>query len=154
MGPDVWKLSSQMSDEQRSSLHLSVKPTTSFLSLSSFSSSVTKYVFLYVIMWPVLSRFGNACVSFSDYFHTCPFPFTRHLPILFSIRITLRSVCSYFPVALSFIVLLNSSASWVKPPSSFFYYRYIVSPPKGEKIYNSLLCTCSSGSTDAIPHHH
>ena len=54
------------------------------------------------------------------------FPFTRHLPILFSIWITLRSVCSHFPVALSFIVLLNTSALWVKPPSSFFYYRYIV----------------------------
>jgi hypothetical protein len=54
------------------------------------------------------------------------FPFTRHLPILFSIWITLRSVCSHFPVALSFIVLLNTSALWVKPPSSFFYYRCIV----------------------------
>ena len=53
-------------------------------------------------------------------------PFTCHLPILFSMWITLRSVCSHFPVALSFIFLLNTSALWVKPPSSFFYYRYIV----------------------------
>jgi hypothetical protein len=44
MGPDVWKLSSQMSDEQRSSLHLSVKPTTSFLSLL-FSQSCDKVCF-------------------------------------------------------------------------------------------------------------
>ncbi len=53
-------------------------------------------------------------------------PFTCHLPNLFSIWITLTSVCSHFPVALSFIVLLNTSALWVKPPKSFFYYRYIV----------------------------
>ena len=127
MGPDVWKLSSQMSDEQRSSLHLSVKPTTSFLSLSSSSSYVTKYVFLYVIMWPVLSRFGNACVSFSDYFHTCPFPFyssfayslVEHDILKISIRylniyckdylkISLSSLCSRYKSWLPDIFLLEN----------------------------------------------
>ena len=40
-----------------------------------FSQLCDKVCFLYVIMWPVLLRFGNACVSFSDYFHTSTFPF-------------------------------------------------------------------------------
>ena len=50
------------------------------------------------------------------------FPFICHLLILFSIWITLRSLCSHFShfsVNFSFIVLLNTSALWGKPPRSF-----------------------------------
>jgi hypothetical protein len=121
----------------------SVAPTTSFLSISSFA--VVCFCSCVDSMFPLRNHVARAFASVTLVYHSVMmsewFPYVLiicHSSILLSMWITLRSVCSHFYVAFSFIVLLNTSALWVKPPSSFLSLSLYckVPHPKGTTFTN------------------
>ena len=101
----------------------SVTPTTCFLSISSFA--VVCFCSCVHSRFPLRNRVARALASVTLVYHSVIIsiralsPFIFQSSILFSMWITLRSICSHFYIAFSFVVLLNKSAFWVKLHSSF-----------------------------------